>query len=164
MSGKRGVLVVVLHSVLMLTGLAAFGCVSRPRLAYGLGVSLSAAALGFCYGGILFDRQLIPAIVGALLFLWLGDFISWFWRDGLGAIAFLTAIVVVSGSAVFLLGTTAIAGWDTGHWLGGVFSGLTVLCLWLTWRWSGCLEHQIHQFGGTKFEGADLTEALFDGT
>lgn len=146
MSGIRGILVVVLHVVLMGTGLAVLGRRRTPRLAYGLGASLSAAVLGFFYGGTWLGEALLPAIIGAVLMAIVGDFLSWYGREGLMAIALLTAIVTVSSAAVFLLGTTAIAGIAVRHWLGGVFCGLTVLHLWLTWCWSTELTAQIYHF------------------
>lgn len=146
MSDIRGVLVVTLHMVLMGTGLAALGRRRTPRLAYGVGAGLSAAVLGFFYGGTWLGETLLPAVIGAVLMAIVGDFLSWYGRDGLVAIASLTAIVTVSSAAVFLLGTTAIAGVAVQHWLGVVFCGLTALHLRLTWCWSTELTTQIHRF------------------
>ncbi|NEO88158.1 MAG: hypothetical protein F6J87_28465 [Spirulina sp. SIO3F2] len=146
LSGTAGILVIVLHVVLMGTGLTALGRRRSPRLAYGLGASLSAAVIGFCYGGSWFNETLLPAVIGAVLLAIVGDFLSWYGREGLMAIAILTAIVTVSSAAVFLLGTTAIAGVATQHWLGVIFCGLTGFYLWLTWCWSEELGLQIHRF------------------
>ncbi|MEM8638153.1 MAG: hypothetical protein AAGG51_04925 [Cyanobacteria bacterium P01_G01_bin.54] len=140
LAGTTGILVLVLHGVLMTTGLAALWLGRLPRVAYGLGSSLAGAVIGFFYGGSWFDESLLPAVMGALLLALVGDFLSWYGRQGRVAIALLGAIVTVSSATVFLLGTTAIAAIDAHHGFGMIFSVLTLLYLWLTWRWAVVLE------------------------
>ena len=146
LTGTTGILVLVLHGVLMLTGFAALGLGRSPRLAYGLGSSLTGAVIGFFYGGSWFDETLLPAVIGALLLAIVGDFLSWYGRKGRVAIALLGAIVTVTSAAVFLLGTTAIAALDVHHGLGILFSALTLLYLWFTWRWSVVLEAHLRRW------------------
>ncbi|MGB0563709.1 MAG: hypothetical protein ACPGVO_18210 [Spirulinaceae cyanobacterium] len=148
-AGKTGILVLVLHGVLMTTGLASLGLGRSPRLAYGLGSSLTGAVIGFFYGGSWFAETLLPAVIGALLLMLVGDFLSWYGRQGWVAIALMAAIVTLSSATVFLLGTTAIAALTAGHILGVPWSSLTLLYLWFTWRWSWAFTACLQQWHDT---------------
>jgi hypothetical protein len=158
LQGTTGILVMVLHGVLMAVGLAGWTVGGHRHRG---GSRASGALLGFFYVGSAFNDALIPAIVGAIAGAVMGDWLSQRVTVQWGAIALTTVCTMLSISAVFLLGTTAIAGLAVQHWIGVLFSSLTGLYLWLTYRWGRCLEAQIEQFGGTSFRSADLTDAVF---
>lgn len=159
--GRFGVLVMVLHAVLMVTGLGILAWPRSPRLAIGVGSSCSGALLGFFYGGSAFGEALVPASLGAMIGAAIGYGLNRWWPHSSGSVALITASVMVSSGAVFLLGTTAIAGITGQHWVGIVFSGLTLGYAILTWWWSLCLGDRIDTFGGTSFRNADLTDVVF---
>ncbi len=158
MQGTTGILVLVLHGV----SLGAAGAIALPpRYRVGVGSGGVGILVGFFYGGSWFDQALMPAIVGAVLGLIAAVGFSRRWRSGLGAVVLRTAIATLSGGAVFLLWTTAIAGLTTGHPLGWVFTALTLLYFSITWQWTGHIEAAIARYGGTSFHAADLTGADF---
>ncbi|MEO1124040.1 MAG: pentapeptide repeat-containing protein [Cyanobacteria bacterium J06639_16] len=160
--GRFGALVIVLHVVLMATGLGILAMPRSPRLAMGLSNSLSGALLGFFYVGNSFDEALMPAGLGAIVGAAMAYGLNRLWPRSGWSVGLMTASVVVCSGAVFLLGTTAIAGIAGHHWVGVVFSGLTLGYLMLTWRWSLCLGEGIDTFGGTSFRNADLTGMTFE--
>ncbi|MEO0533735.1 MAG: pentapeptide repeat-containing protein [Cyanobacteria bacterium P01_A01_bin.123] len=160
--GRFGVLVIVLYGVLMATGLGILARPRSPRLAMGLSSSLSGALLGFFYVGNSFDEALMPAGLGAIVGAAVAYGLNRLWPRSGWSVGLITASVVMCSGAVFLLGTTAIAGIAGHHWVGVLFSGLTLGYLMLTWRWSLCLGEGIDTFGGTSFRNADLTGMMFE--
>ena len=162
LAGTSGLLVIVLHLVLMAAGLGILARSRSPQLAVTLGGCLSGLLVGFFYGGSAFGEALLPASLTAVVGAGSSGWLSQRWPQSGGAIVLITASVVMSSGATFLLGTSAIAGLAGQHWVGILLSGLTLIYLWLTWRWSLYLGDRIETFGGTSFRNADLTGAKFE--
>lgn len=141
-----GLLVLILHGCLMGVGLAR--CI--PPYRHILAAGCTGALLGFFYGWTAFGEALRAAGVGAGVGLGLGIALGLWWRRGLAAIALVTALAATSSGAVFLLGTTAIAGLLARHPWGLVFTGLTLMQGRFTWQWTQELETMIRleQEGG----------------
>lgn len=150
LSNTVGILVLILHGCLMGVGFAR--CIPRYRQIIAAGCT--GALLGFFYGWTALGEALGAAAVGTGVGVALGIALGVWWRRGLGAIALGTALAVASSGAVFLLGTTAIAGLFARHPWGLVFTALTLIHWRFTWQWISELETIIRLEQKTRQDNA----------
>ena len=139
LSDTAGILVLILHGCLMGVGLAR--CI--PPYRHILAAGCTGTLLGFFYGWTAWGEALGGATIGAGVGLAFGMALGFWGRRGWGAIALGTALAVASSGAVFLLGTTAIAGLLARHPWGLVFTALTLIHGRFTWQWTQELETMI---------------------
>ncbi|NER84781.1 MAG: pentapeptide repeat-containing protein [Leptolyngbya sp. SIO1D8] len=135
-------------------------CYTRPfqRL---MGASVG-ALVGFFYGGVLTEENLISAIVSAVFLGILGLWLTWrVHQTRMMALLTLMGAIATYGFA-FVLGTTASDHLTIGLWGWGlVWAGLSIFYIGVTIR-SVVVGWQLIQYSAvTSFRSANLTQCHF---
>ncbi|MDY6938736.1 MAG: pentapeptide repeat-containing protein [Cyanobacteriota bacterium] len=126
---------------------------------------VSGAFLGFFYAGIFSDLNSTMAILGAVVggLLMLPVTVRYRNRVLLDLVVAVAGTIFSYGFALFI-GTWAIAHGSVGMHATAIPFGLVcLLYLWLTLESSAFVIRLWKSNLGTSFEGADLTDARFDG-
>lgn len=161
--------VVILH---LFAGVAGIGAASRVLLGLDskigkVGMYLSGlcsgALTGFFYAGNYSGLNVQVAIAGAVAGAVLVAVLSWFVRKPMVVLILAMGAVAAYGFA-FLIWTVAIACLNTQRYLSGFGLGAlslgSVWCVVCSLRAAG---YEIRQVIGTSFQGANITNARFDG-
>jgi hypothetical protein len=160
---------------LLLILLAAIGVLSVPtylskylarKLPIGWIVGmLNGAVLGFYYGGAFSDNHPVTALLGGVCGAALLGCLPLIKRlQALTKIGIATAGAIATYGFSFYIGTWAIAALSTGQWLLMIgLGGITLFYLWLTTQQIFQLFWWVRYAPGTFFQGANLSNATFEG-
>ncbi|NEP15825.1 MAG: pentapeptide repeat-containing protein [Leptolyngbya sp. SIO4C1] len=138
----------------------------RPwqQLTVGITAAAAGALLGFYYVGSLSGNSARPALLGAAIGgLSLAIVRLWQLHRGLVAAAMVVSNAIAAYGFAFLAIGLASAGFSTGHLgLGALWGGLTAVYFSLSLRGLLQCDRSLRFAAATKFQGADLTDAVFE--
>jgi uncharacterized protein YjbI with pentapeptide repeats len=132
--------------------------------AYKTTALLNGALLGFFYGGYFNNSNPVTAMLGAIIgFLGMAILLRFVGRQSWLRLGVAMGSTIALYGFTFFVGMWAIAAWSTQNIVLALgLSGLGLSTIWLCGYQFLQLITNLKMFPGTFFQGADLTNAIFE--